>query len=302
MSASTSDSGPPSALEVWGLAIRPRTLGASLVPVLVGCAVAWAEAGFSSAVAFVCGLAALLLQIGTNLANDAIDFSRGVDTEARIGPTRVTQAGLLSHRQVTVGAAISFALAVACGTYLVSIGGWPIFWIGLASVVAAVAYSGGPFPLSTHGLGEVAAFVFFGVIAVTGTSFLHTGSLSGLALRASVPVGLLVTCIMLVNNLRDIESDSPVGKRTLAVRLGAARTRVLYALLIGMAFSAPLVLVLPVQGSIPPAAAWLSLPLGIQLIRHVRDARTGPEFNLLLAHTARLHSVFGLLWALGIAF
>ena len=289
----------PGSLRAWWLAVRPKTLGASVVPVLVGTGAATHSSGPRLSVTVVCLAAAVLLQVGTNLANDAFDFARGVDTAERIGPTRATQAGWLSHRAVLGGALVSLALATACGVYLVLVGGWPIFWIGVVSILAALGYSGGPYPLASHGLGELAAFIFFGLVAVAGTAYLHTFALTPYSVLVAVPIGALVTCIMVVNNLRDIPSDAATGKRTLAVRLGARRTRLLYIGLLALALTWPLLIV--AVGSSGVALAWLSLLLVPSLWRQLGAATTGSEFNRLLAGTARLHAVYGVLFAVGLA-
>jgi 1,4-dihydroxy-2-naphthoate octaprenyltransferase len=243
--------------------------------------------------------AALLLQVGANLANDALDFARGIDGPQRLGPPRATQAGWLSYRAVLGAAALALLLAAVLGSYLIAVGGWPILAIGLASIAAALAYSGGPWPLASHGLGELAAFVFFGPTAVAGTTYAHTGTCMLWPLLAALPIGALVSCIMLVNNLRDIASDAAAGKRTLAVRLGAARTRRLYAALVIGALLSPAPIAL--AGQPGAALAWASAPLAPPLLREVRSARGGPEFNRALLHTARLHALFGVLYALGLA-
>ncbi len=281
----------------WVLAVRPRTLGGSAIPVLVGSAVGYAEGAHRASVTVVCLLAAMLLQVGTNLANDALDFARGIDTERRMGPTRVTQAGLLSYRAVLGGAGAAFGLAVLCGVYLTALGGLPILVVGVASIVAAVAYSAGPFPLSDLGLGELAAFVFFGLVAVVGTAYLQTGRVSSTALAAAVPVGALISCLMLVNNLRDIQSDAKTGKRTLPVRLGAERSRRLYAALVALAMLWTGVLLVTAAGA-GAVLCLASLPLAVPSVRHLRAARSAPQFDRCLAESARLHAVFGLLLAL----
>ena len=284
-------------LAPWVLAIRPRTLGGSAIPVLVGSAVGYAEGAHRASVTVVCLLAALLLQVGTNLANDALDFARGIDSERRMGPTRVTQAGLLSYRAVLSAAGAAFGLAALCGVYLTALGGLPILVVGLASIAAAVAYSAGPFPLSDLGLGELAAFIFFGLIAVGGTAYLQTGRVSSTALAAAVPVGALISCLMLVNNLRDIRSDAKAGKRTLPVRLGPERSRCLYAGLVALAMLWTGVLLLTAAGH-GAVLCLASLPLAVASVRHLRAARTAPQFDRCLAESARLHAVFGLLLAL----
>jgi 1,4-dihydroxy-2-naphthoate octaprenyltransferase len=274
-------------------------LGGSVIPVLVGSAVARSEGAHDTTVTVVCLVAAMLLQIGTNLANDALDFSRGIDTEHRIGPTRMTQAGLLSYRSVVTAAVGAFVLAVLCGVYLAMVGGIPIIVIGVAAIVAAVAYSGGPFPLSSHGLGEAAAFVFFGLVAVVGTAYLHTGRFGVMALMAGIPVGALISCLMIVNNLRDIDSDAAAGKRTLPVRLGAARTLRLHAYLVVVALVWPVVIFVGGDAGSGVFLCVGSVLLAVPAVRHLRMAETGEQFNRCLAESARLHAVYGLLLALG---
>jgi len=289
----------PSFVRVWLLACRPHTLGASLVPVAVGTAVAYRGGPLDLASLIACVVAAISLQVSTNLANDAFDFVRSIDDARRLGPLRVTQAGWLSARQVFVGVGVAIGLAMLAGVQLVAAGGWPILAIGLISIVFALAYSGGPFPLASHGLGEVAAFVFFGVVAVMGSSYLHTGSFALDAFVVSLPVGCLVSAIMVVNNLRDIESDAATGKRTLAVRLGAPATRRVYVALIGSSYACAIPLALYL-GSAWMLLPWLSIPLARATARSLVEARTGTEFNTSLAQTARLHGAHGVLLCLGL--
>ncbi len=291
----------PSPARALALAARPRTLGASLVPVLVGSALAASLGRHAWSVTAVCALAALLLQVGANLANDALDHRAGVDDGDRLGPPRATQQGWLSYAQVAAAAAVTLALALLSGIWLVRIGGLPILVTGLVSIAAAVAYSAGPWPLSRHGLGELAAFVFFGLVAVGGSAYLQLDSLPAGVLIAAVPIGALVSCIMLVNNLRDIASDARAGKRTLAVRLGPERTRALFALALGVAAVWPGVTALLLPQARLAVLAWIALPLMPALARRLGRARSGPEFNRCLVDTARLHAVYGALYGLGIA-
>src|SRR5579885_1079359 len=211
---------PPSALRAWMLAVRVPTLSAAVVPVLVGTALATRHYRVRAAVFVVTLCAALLIQIGTNLTNDLFDFQKGADTGQRLGPVRVVQAGLLTQKQVAAASVLSFGLAVVLALYLVMIGGWPIAAIGLAAIASGIAYTGGPWPLGYHGLGDVFVFVFFGLVAVLGTFYLQAGTVNGAALIASLPVAMLVTAILVVNNLRDIDTDRAAGKHTLAVRFG----------------------------------------------------------------------------------
>ncbi len=203
----------------WLLAARPKTLPASISPVLVGSALALREGQFDVAVFLATLAAAVLLQIGANYSNDVFDYLKGAD-KARVGPTRVTQSGMVTPRQMMIATGVVFGLAALLGLYLVSVGGWPILLIGLVSIVCAVAYTAGPFPLAYRGLGDVFAFVFFGVVAVMGAYFLQTQQFTWMSFIASLPNALFATCIIITNNLRDIDTDRAAGKHTLAVRIG----------------------------------------------------------------------------------
>jgi 1,4-dihydroxy-2-naphthoate octaprenyltransferase len=288
------------ALQPWLLAARPRTWPASLVPVLAGTAVAAVEGRARAGVAAAAFATALALQVGSNLANDVYDFERGADTEARRGPLRVTQAGLLSPRAVRAGMGVAFALAAASGLLLVARGGWPIAALGVLALLAAWAYTGGPLPLGYLGLGDPLVFVFFGLAAVAGSHYVQAGELSPLALAAALPLGLLATAILAVNNLRDRETDEAAGKRTLAVRLGDRASRRYYALLVLGAYAA-----LPLLGwaGASPAAALLplaSLPLAWRLVRRVSRHAEDARLNATLADTARLLALHGALLVAGL--
>jgi 1,4-dihydroxy-2-naphthoate octaprenyltransferase len=274
-------------------------LPAAVAPILVGSAVAWREGGFHGPTALVAVAVALLLQIGSNLANDVLDFRRGADTADRLGPTRVTQGGLLSTRQVGFATAIVLGLAMVSGLYLVWRGGWPILLLGLAALVAAVAYTGGPAPLGYLGLGEAFVFLFFGLAGVAGSAYVQTGAVTPLALWASVPIGAIVTAVLVVNNLRDIPTDRIAGKRTLAVRFGPNFARAEYVALLAVAFVAPLAMWL--VGLLGPfwwlswAALRVAFKLGLDL--HFADGRA---LNPLLGKTARLALLFAVPFAASI--
>ncbi len=282
---------------VWMLAIRVPTLSAAVVPVLVGSAIAARDNRFSSLIFIVVMCAALLIQIGTNLTNDLFDFQKGADTGARLGPVRVVQAGLLSQKQVAAGSALSFGLAILLGLYLAAVGGWPIVAIGLAAVASGIAYTGGPWPLGYHGLGDVFVFIFFGVVAVVGTFYLQSGNVTGAALIASLPVAMLVTAILVVNNLRDIDTDRQAGKHTLAVRFGREATQLEYSILVLGAYLVAALLWLGGANSAWAMLPWLTLPLGLRLVREVWRGEGGPALNRTLRRTAGLHLVFGILLA-----
>lgn len=285
----------------WILAARPATLPAAVVPVLVGGAAALAEGArfrpFVFAMTLVC---ALLIQIGTNFANDYSDFLKGADNDKRLGPVRVTSSGLMTREQVRQGIIVAFGLAVMIGGYLAWIGGWPIIVIGILSVISGLAYTGGPFPTGYHGLGDVFAFAFFGVVAVTGTAFLQTGTWSRFALVLSIPIGLLVTNLLVVNNLRDLPTDIAAGKRTLATRIGDRATRIQYVLFCVVAFIVPAVIAFD-QGRRLMLLPFLSIPLAIGLISKVAGGVSGRDLNPVLERSGQLLLAFGLLLAIGTA-
>jgi 1,4-dihydroxy-2-naphthoate octaprenyltransferase len=286
----------PGRAQAWFLACRPKTLSVSLSPVLVGTAVAWHD---TQALLWLPLLAAALgaafIQIGTNLFNDVGDFLRGTDTPGRLGPKRATAEGWLSVDMLRAGAWLAFALAFLCGIYLVAHGGWPIVVIGLASLAAGWAYTGGPAPIAYRPLGEAFVFVFFGLVAVGGSYYLQTLTLKPTALVVAVLVGLHAAAVITVNNYRDRDGDASNGKNTLAVLLGRPATRGLYT----AEMLAPYAL-LPLLADLgwPAALPLLSLPLALVLIARFRREAAGPVFNGILAATAGLQLVFALLLSL----
>jgi 1,4-dihydroxy-2-naphthoate octaprenyltransferase len=290
----------PTGMRIWLLAARPATLPAAVVPVLVGTGAALHGLHqFNLPVLIPTLVVALLIQIGTNFANDVFDFRRGADTADRLGPMRVTHAGLVSPRQVLTATYLTFGLALLIGLYLVTIGGWPILLIGLICLLAGLTYTGGPWPFGYHGLGDLVCFICFGVLAVLGTAYLHRPVITPLDLWASIPVGCLVTAILIVNNLRDIDTDRQTGKMTLAVYLGRRGTRLEYAACVAVAHL--VVVGLGIAGMVGP---WwwlplLSLPLGFWLVRFVSQTE-GRPLNQALKRTGQLHLLFGVLFALGL--
>lgn len=290
--------GTQHSLKAWLLAIRPRTLPAAIGPVLVGTALVTGDQAFHTGPALASLLVALLLQIGSNLANDVFDFKKGLDTKERTGPVRVTQAGLLTPRQVLAGMWITFALSFFIGLYLIWIGGWPILAIGVLAIITAIAYTGGPYPLGYHGLGEILVFIFFGPVAVCGTYYVQAGYISASAWWASIPMGLLITAILVVNNFRDLETDKKGGKRTLAVRLGYVGARREYAFLIIASLTIPLIMWLSGKHSAWILLPWISLFLVKPLMSDMRTKK-GVPLNSTLAGTARLSLVFGILFSIG---
>jgi 1,4-dihydroxy-2-naphthoate octaprenyltransferase len=289
-----------SQMRIWLLAARPKTLPAAVAPVIVGSALAYAHKNFALLPA-ICALAvALLLQIGVNLANDYFDYIKGIDSEDRLGPLRITQSGLRSPAQVKTAMNIIFALTLVPGFYLLKIGGWPVVLLGSASILAALAYSGGPYPLASHGLGDLFVFFFFGLVAVCGTYYVQALQLSPMVVLMGIILGLLITAILVVNNLRDIETDRKSGKRTLAVMIGQDKTRSEYMLLLLGAYTIPVIIWLSSF-----ASAWLllplaTLPLAFLQIRRIRKTSDGPALNDLLAKTARLSFFFSILLAGGL--
>ena len=283
----------------WGLAIRLRTLPAAAAGVLTGSALAWYDGYFRLDAALACLFTAILLQIGSNLANDVFDFERGTDTAERAGPVRVTQAGLLTPSQVKTGMFIVFGLAALFGLYLAWLGGWPIILLGIAAIVSAVAYTGGPFPLGYYGMGDVFVFLFFGLASVAGTYYVQAGIVSTAAWWMAIPPGLIITAILVVNNLRDLENDRIAGKHTLAVIFGERASKVEYLVCMVVAF-----LVIPLtagMGVVPwySLITWLSLPLAIRTTRIVFTQK-GRPLNAALAGTGQLALLFSILFWIGL--
>jgi 1,4-dihydroxy-2-naphthoate octaprenyltransferase len=282
------------------MAARPRTLPAAIAPVLVGTSLA-IRAGTFHPLAFAAALlGAMLIQIGTNLSNDYSDARRGADTEDRLGPVRVTAGGLVPPRQVLIATYATFGAAVLCGVYLIAVAGWLLLAVGAASILAGVLYTGGPRPYGYEGLGEIFVFLFFGVVAVTGSYYVQRRGLPWEAFVLAVPVGLLIAAILVVNNIRDIETDRRAGKRTLAVRLGRQRTRVLFAAMLAVAFAAGLVCWLA-----GPLSPWLALtllaaPLAYAVARTVWTHSDGPSLNGALARCGLLSLLYCLLLSAGV--
>ncbi len=287
-------------VKLWVLAARIRTLPAAIAPVLVGTALAGAEDVFRPLAFLAALLGSIFIQVGTNLSNDYSDARRGADTEDRLGPVRVTAGGLVPPNRVLNATWISFGLAVLCGIYLIAVAGWELLAIGGVSILAGVLYTGGPRPYGYEGLGELFVFLFFGVVAVVGSFFVQTEQIVWEAVVLSVPVGLLASAIMVVNNIRDIDTDRRAGKRTLAVKFGRERTRTLYGAMIYVAY-----LIAPVPwvfGSLSLwlLLPWLTLPLAVHLVKIVRTHTDGPTLNASLARTGLLQLLFCVLLSGGL--
>lgn len=284
----------------WWLAVRPRTLPAAVAPIAAGTGAAAAEGRAQLGLALACLATAMLLQVAANLANDLYDHERGADTDGRLGPPRAAALGLLSSGALRAGLLAALLAATACGLVLVAAGGWPIAAAGALALLAAWAYTGGPWPLAYHGLGDATVFAFFGVVGVAGAHFVQAGAASALALAAAAPVGLLATAILAVNNLRDRAGDARAGKRTLAVRWGERASRGYVVALLAGAFAC-----LPVLAVAAPSGAWALLPLAtaplaLRLARAIAGGLDGPALNGALAGVARLTAAFGVLLGAGL--
>jgi 1,4-dihydroxy-2-naphthoate octaprenyltransferase len=289
--------GPVSA---WLLATRPKTLPAAVAPVIVGSALAYADQGFSMLPAIAALAVALLLQIGVNLANDYFDFKKGIDTEDRLGPIRVTQSGLMPPSRVKTAMIIIFVTTLLPGFYLIARGGWPAVIIGSASIFAALGYSGGPFPLASHALGDLFVFIFFGLVAVCGTYYVQALELTWMVVLLGIAEGFLITAILVINNLRDIQTDRRAGKHTLAVMIGDRGARLEYTALQVGAYALPAIFWLESQSSVWILLPSLSLPLAVRLNRIVWKTQGGPALNHTLAGTAKLTLVFSVLLSIGL--
>jgi 1,4-dihydroxy-2-naphthoate octaprenyltransferase len=287
------------------MAARPHTLWAAVVPVLVGGGLAWGTSGTQAGRAFrwdaflAALVGALAIQIAANFVNDIFDARKGADTEARIGPTRVVASGLLSERTVWTGTALVVLVALAAGGYLLAIAGWVVAAIGITSLVAMLGYVGGPKPYGYFGLGEVFVFVFFGLVATVGARYVHDMTAPLDAWLLAIPIGFLVTAILVANNVRDIDTDREAGKNTLAVYLGRDRTRLLFATLVWGALAAILLFGLAGWTPVWTLLAWLAAPLSLPIVRTIHRETQGPPLIRALKGVARLHLLVGILLAVG---
>ncbi|MCG9696191.1 1,4-dihydroxy-2-naphthoate polyprenyltransferase [Shewanella sp. Isolate11] len=286
----------------WILASRPRTLPAAIGPLLVGNVLAFNLESFSWLIALTSMLCAVLLQIAVNLANDYFDFKSGIDTQERIGPLRVTQSGLLAPHKVRNAMILCLLLALAVGSLLIHHGGWPIAILAAASILGALGYSGGPYPLASHGLGEVAAFVFFGLVAVVGSYFLQAQDTSTSAWVLGSAIGLFNAAVMLVNNTRDIDTDKKAGKFTLAVKIGEDQAKVVYQALVYLPFALIIgSFLLGILPGLPVLLSGLSLILARKLNQQF-SVNSGETLNPLLGQTAKLTVIFSALFSIGFVF
>jgi 1,4-dihydroxy-2-naphthoate octaprenyltransferase len=298
--ASSSGATTPSGIRIWLMAARVRTLPAAIAPVLVGTALAGYVHVFHPLRFIAALIGAIFIQVGTNLSNDYSDARRGADSEDRLGPVRVTAGGLVPPKRVLVATYVSFGVAVLAGAYLIAVAGWQLLLVGAASILAGVLYTGGPRPYGYEGLGELFVFLFFGIVAVAGSFFVQVKHVDWEAFALAVPVGLLAAGILVVNNVRDIDTDRRAGKRTLAVRLGRGRTRTLFAAMVYLAYA-----LVPVTWIFGPLKAWvllpwLTLPLAAPVVRTVRNRTDGASLNEALAQTGMLQLAFCTLLAAGL--
>jgi 1,4-dihydroxy-2-naphthoate octaprenyltransferase len=282
----------------WILASRLKTLPAAISPVIVGVSLAVHDSEFHLFTAFMTLLAAILIQIGANFANDVYDFLKGSDREDRLGPIRATQSGLISPENMKKGMWLVFTLAICVGFYLASIGGWPIVCIGLISIASGIAYTGGPYPLGYHGWGDVFVFIFFGIIAVPGTYYLQTGFVSDYSILFGIPLGALSTTILIVNNLRDAHTDVKSGKLTLAVRFGKSFVKMEYIVMMILAFAIP-IYILQLWDEFSLYIILFLLPISV---RHIQSlySETGESLNLVLVNTAKFLFHFSMLLSIGL--
>jgi len=287
-----------STFEIWFLASRPKTLFAAFVPVIVGASLAFAEGKLNFTASIVALFCSNLFQVGANFTNDLYDFLKGADTEKRIGPLRVLNAGLVTPLQMKIVIIFNFGLAFLLGLYLVYIGGNFILIIGLLSIIASLAYTAGPYPLAYHGLGEIFVFLFFGFIGTVGTFFVNTKELSAIAFIAAIPVGALITNILVVNNYRDIEQDKVAGKNTLAVKFGKSFSRYEYLMLLFSSFLVPLLIYVNYDFRIWIFLPYITLPLAYKLMLSIFQ-KNGAQLNSTLELTAKFSALYGFLLSLG---
>ncbi len=288
-----------SKIDYWILASRPKTLLAAFVPVIVGSSIAYYDGKFKPLAALVALVCALLIQIGTNFVNDLYDYLAGTDTKERVGPTRVLAAGLISPSEMKRAIIFTFGLTFFLGLYLVYISGYITLIIGIVSIIAGIAYTAGPFPLAYNGLGDVFVFIFFGLIGTVGTYYVQALTITPLVVWASIPVGALITNVLVVNNYRDIEQDSKAGKITLAVKYGKNFTRIQYVVFTITSYLILFVVYFTYKESLFVFLPVLTLPLAIKLIRMIYTFRD-QQLNKTLELTAKLSAIYGLLFAAGI--
>jgi len=288
-----------SKFDTWILASRPKTLLAAVVPVLIGTSIVSFETKVNFLAAIIALICAILIQIGTNFVNDLYDYLSGADTESRKGPTRALASGLISVNEMKLAIILVFTITFILGLYLVYISTWITLLIGIMSIFAGIAYTAGPFPLAYNGLGDVFVFLFFGVVGTVGTYYVQVVDISPLVLWASIPVGALITNILVVNNYRDIDEDREVGKNTLAVKMGRKFTRYQYLIFMILSYLILFVVYFTFNQSLFVFLPLITLPLSIKLIKMIFSFK-GEELNITLELTAKLSALYGILFAVGI--
>lgn len=288
-----------SKIESWFLASRPKTLPAAVMPVFVGTAIAIHNGKFFAPAAIIALVCSLLIQIGTNFINDLHDFLKGSDKKERLGPMRVLASGLISVNEMKFGIAVVFGSAFLLGMYLVYLGGWFVFLIGVLSLIAGYAYTAGPYPLAYNGLGDIFVFVFFGFVGTIGTYYVQAQEITMLVFWSSIPVGALITNILVVNNYRDIEEDRLAGKRTLAVKFGSTFSRMQYLLFMILSYAILPVVYFTFKQSLFVFLPLITLPISIKLVNMIFKL-TGSDLNKTLELTAKLSAIYGLLFAIGV--
>jgi len=288
-----------SKLESWVLASRPKTLPAAVMPVFVGTSIAIFDNVFAPFAAIIALICSLLIQIGTNFTNDLYDYLKGTDKKDRVGPTRVLVSGLISVKEMKFGITLVFGIAFLFGLYLVYLGGLFILFIGILSLLAGYAYTAGPYPLAYNGLGDIFVFVFFGFVGTIGTYYVQANEMTMLVFWSSIPVGALVTNILVVNNYRDIEEDRIAGKKTLAVKFGSKFSRLQYVVFMILSYAILPVVYFTFKQSLFVFLPLITLPLSVKLVRMIYKL-AGKELNKTLELTAKLSAIYGILFAVGI--
>lgn len=289
-------------IAIWWMASRPKTLAAALAPVLIGTGLAWRHGSFDWTITLVTVVCAALIQIGTNFANDYYDFIKGADTDERIGFERATAKGLVTAAQMKKATYIAMGLAFLTGLYLVYVGGWVILLIGVLSIIFGIAYTGGPYPLGYNGLGDLFVFIFFGIVAVTGTYYLNTLSWSTTAFLVSIPVGALSVNILVVNNLRDVHQDKIAGKRTLGVLLGESALKIEYLLMVTLAFATPLYLYLIEGFGLAVLSSFVVFPIALFLSYQIVTNVHKPQLNSMLERTAQFLALYSIIFTFSIVY
>ncbi len=288
-----------SSVEKWMMASRPKTLLAAFVPVIIGSSLAVADGVFNPAAAFIALLCSALIQIGTNFVNDLYDFLAGTDTKERVGPTRVLAAGLVSVKEMKIAITLVFGVTFLCGLYLVYLGGWVILLIGILSILSGIAYTAGPYPLAYNGLGDIFVFVFFGLVGTAGAYYVQSLHFTTLSILTAIPVGALITNILIVNNYRDIEQDKANGKNTLAVLFGRKFSQVQYSAFLIISYIVPVLVYIFFRQSVFVFLPILSLPLSVKLVKMIYTY-DGAQLNETLELTAKLSGIYGILFSAGL--